>query len=74
MSKTTKRALWVIWFLAMCWVTYVVLGWIGVLFLVAGGAIAGVSTIFINQKVKRDEQIAQFRGQPHAPGEGPFEQ
>lgn len=45
-------------------VTYQLLGWLGVLFLVAAGAIGGVSTIFINRKVKRDEQIAQFRNQP----------
>jgi hypothetical protein len=63
MSMTTKRAIWVVWFLLMCWITYQVFGWLGVLFLVAGGAIAGVSTICINRKVKRDEQIAQFRNQ-----------
>lgn len=63
MSKT-KRAMWAVWFLVMCWVTYQLLGWLGVLFLVAAGAIGGVSTIFINRKVKRDEQIAQFRNQP----------
>lgn len=65
MSKTTKRAIWVVWFLLMCGITYQVFGWLGVLFLVAGGAIAGVSTIFINRKVKRDEQTAQFRNQPY---------
>lgn len=64
MSKTTKRAMWVVWFLVMCLVTYQLFGWLGVLFLVAAGAIGGVSTIFINRKVKRDEQIAQFRNQP----------
>lgn len=72
MSKT-KRAMWAVWFLVMCWVTYQLLGWLGVLFLVAAGAIGGVSTIFINRKVKRDEQIAQFRNQPDrldAPSKG----
>jgi hypothetical protein len=63
MSKTAKRAMWVVWFLVMSWLSYQLFGWLGVLFLVAAGAIGGVSTIFINRKVKRDEQIAQFRNQ-----------
>lgn len=64
MNKTTKRAIWVLWFLLMCWVTYQLLGWLGVLFLVAAGALGGVASVFINRKVKRDEQIARFRNQP----------
>ncbi|WP_320536605.1 hypothetical protein [Pseudarthrobacter sp. IC2-21] len=64
MSKTTKRTIWVVWFLIMCWIAYQVFGWLGVLFLVAAGAIGGLSTIFINRKVKRDEQVARFRNQP----------
>ena len=64
MSKTTKRTIWVVWFLTMCWITYLVFGWLGVLFLVAAGAIGGLSTIFINRKVRRDEQVARFRNQP----------
>lgn len=64
MSRTTKRAIWVAWFVVMCLVIYQVLGWLGVLFLVVGGAISGIATIFINRKVKRDEQLARFRNQP----------
>lgn len=64
MSRTTKRAIWVAWFVVMCLAIYQVLGWLGVLFLVVGGAISGIATIFINRKVKRDEQLARFRNQP----------
>jgi hypothetical protein len=63
MSKSTKRAIWVVWFLLMCWVMYQLLGWLGVLFLVAAGALGGFASVFINRKVKRDEQIARFRSQ-----------
>lgn len=64
MGKTTKRAIWVAWFLIMCWVTYQLFGWLGVLLLVAAGAIGGLSTVFINRKVRRDEQVSRFRNQP----------
>lgn len=75
MSKTAKRAMWVVCYLVICWATYQVLGWLGIVFLVAAGALGGLSTIFINRKIRRDEQIAQFRKQPDhfsAPGEGPI--
>ncbi|GAA3318891.1 MULTISPECIES: hypothetical protein [Arthrobacter] len=62
MSKKVNRAIWgVVGFLLMCWVIYQLLGWIGVLFLVAAGALGAASSIFVNRKAKRDEQIAQFR-------------
>lgn len=64
MSKTTKRAIWVVWFLLMCWVMYELLGWLGVLALVAAGALGGVASVLINRKAKRDEQTALFRNQP----------
>jgi hypothetical protein len=32
-------------------------------FLVVGGAISVIATVFINRKVRRDEQLAQFRNQ-----------
>lgn len=64
MKKTTKRALWVAWFLIMCGISYQVFGWLGVLFLVAAGAIGGLATVFINKKVGRDEQVSRFRNQP----------
>lgn len=67
MSKTTKRAIWAAWFALMCLVIYQVLGWLGVLFLVVGGAISGVTVIFINRKVRRDEQLSQSRRDGLAP-------
>lgn len=73
MSKTAKRAIWVIGYLIVCWATYQVLGWLGPVLLVAAGALGGISTIFINRKIRRDEHIAQFRKQSDpfsARGEG----
>ena len=64
MSKTTKRAIWVVWFLLMCWLMYQLFGWLGVLSLIAAGALGGAASVLINRKVKRDEQIARFRNQP----------
>ncbi len=63
MGKTTKRVIWIVCFLVMCWVLFQLLGWLGVLFLAAAGALGGFASIFINRKVKRDEQIARFRNQ-----------
>lgn len=64
MSTTTKRAIWTVWFLLMCWVMYQLFGWLGLLSLVAAGALGGAASVVINRKVKRDEQIARFRNQP----------
>ena len=61
MSKWTKRVIGAVGYLVMCWASYQLLGWLGILFLVGGGAIGGVATIFINRKVRKDEQMAQFR-------------
>ncbi|GAA5189485.1 hypothetical protein GCM10023346_04140 [Arthrobacter gyeryongensis] len=63
MSKTTKRAIWAVWFVLMCWLMYQLFGWLGVLSLVAAGALGGAASALINRKVKRDEQIARFRNQ-----------
>jgi putative flippase GtrA len=64
MSKTTKRAIWAAWFLLMCWVMYQLFGWLGLLSLVAAGALGGAASVLINRQVKRDEQIAPLRNQP----------
>lgn len=61
MSRQIKRVAWAIWLLVMCWLMYQLLGWLGVLLIVGAGVIGGVAVLFINRKVRKDEQIARFR-------------
>lgn len=60
MSTNTKRALWVTWLVLMSWILFQVYGWLGALGMTGAGLIGAVATIFINRKVKRDQQI-RFR-------------
>lgn len=51
MTKTMKRGLWILLYIAMCFFAYQVLGWIGVLLIIGGGAIGALTLIPINRRI-----------------------